>query len=127
MHPQRILAHEVGMKLVNGEVVNRRLSDIGFNRDNFGARPRARDDARPDADFASLAEATALDVERMLVGRLQNRAALEAQFTRPDVRPHAGVKHFLGCDFARFLVLRENTLAYLDLLDRFENLLPPKG
>ena len=43
--PQNILPNEVSMKLINGEVVNRRPSHIGLNRRNFGAWPGARDDA----------------------------------------------------------------------------------
>ena len=107
------------MKLVNGEVVNRRPPNIGLNRDNFRSRPRARNDARTNADFFGFNEATSLDIQRMFVGRFENRAIIEAQFTRPDGGAHADVGDFLRRDFAGLLVLRENQVADFDLFDWF--------
>ena len=117
MHPQRRIANEVSMKRINGKIVNRRLSNIGLNRDDFRTRPRARNDAAPDADFFGFNEATSLDIQRMLVGRFQNRAVVEAQFTRPDVGAHADVGDFLRSNLAGFLVFRQNRVAEFDLLD----------
>ena len=93
MHPQLGLTNEVGMEILDFEIVNRALVAVRRGRVQAQARPGAGDNVGADAQLASGRKALIFDIERMLCGRLDDLAARHRQSQRRVSVTHEGLRH----------------------------------
>lgn len=79
MHPQCLLRDKIGVSVLDGEVVDDLGGIFDFSGRELEARPSARDDRGAKSNLGGGHKAPAVDVERMIVRRLDARAIGEGE------------------------------------------------